>query len=153
MAANQSVSSSASGPIAPLTSCGQIVLKHWSRIIKQWPVDKVRPEHVHFQKIMQSRLNKLTSPTAAAAADAKSNDASVKAPQPWDNQNELRQINALYALLENRFEKEDPIPARVRHPQSNPAHYDDLVRELDEAPNRSWVTSLWNRIRGSVRIK
>ncbi|EXJ59607.1 hypothetical protein A1O7_03753 [Cladophialophora yegresii CBS 114405] len=129
-----------------------VILKHWARIIKQWPVDRVRPAHVHFQKVMQSRLLKLQNP-AAATANVKSNDAHAIPVEPFNEQTELRQVNALYALLENRFEKEYPIPQRVRHPRSSASHYDDLVKELDEAPNRSWITNLWNRLKGSVRLR
>lgn len=120
-------------------------MKHWARIIKQWPIDRVRPEHVHFQKIMQTRAQKLSSPVTAAV-DVNSKDGSVS------ELNETRQFNSLYALLENRFDKAYPLPEQVRHPKSNPTHYDDLLKELDEAPTRSWVTSLMNRIKGSIRL-
>ena len=130
----------------------QVALKHWARIIKQWPIDRVRPEHVHFQKIMQLRLQKLQSPSATAG-NIKSNEAQAQPAEPFNEQNELQQTNALYSFLENRFEREYPIPQKVRHPKSNAAHYDDLVRELDEAPGRSWFTNLWNRLKGSVRMR
>ncbi|KIW69724.1 hypothetical protein PV04_05584 [Phialophora macrospora] len=129
-----------------------VIFKHWARIIKQWPVDRVRPAHVHFQKVMQSRLQKLQNP-AAAATNVKSNDAQAIPVEPFNEETELRQVNALYALLENRFEKEYPIPQRVRHPRSSVSHFDDLIKELDEAPGRSWFTNVWNRLKGSVRLR
>jgi hypothetical protein len=110
-------------------------MKHWARIIQAWPVDRVRPEHVSFQKLMQSRLQKANEALGTPA-----------------EQKEMRQINALYALLDDRFLKEYPLPAKVRHPQSSPTHYDDVVKEMDEAPTRTWVTSLVNRIKGSLRF-
>ncbi|KIW28525.1 uncharacterized protein PV07_08183 [Cladophialophora immunda] len=129
-----------------------VVFKHWAHIIKQWPLDRVRPAHVHFQKVMQSRLQKLQSP-APAAASSKSNDALVTPVEPFNEQKEMRQVNALYSLLEDRYAKEYPLPQSVRQPKSNVSHYDDLIRELDEAPGRSWVTSFWNRLKGSVRLR
>ncbi|KIW74751.1 hypothetical protein Z517_11521 [Fonsecaea pedrosoi CBS 271.37] len=129
-----------------------VALKHWARIIKQWPLDRVRPSHVHFQRVMQSRLQKLQS-GAPAAVSSKSNDALVTPVEPFNEQKELRQVNALYSLLENRYANEYPIPQAVRHPKTNASHYDDLVRELDEAPGRSWFTSFWNRLKGSVRLR
>ncbi|KIY02605.1 uncharacterized protein Z520_01070 [Fonsecaea multimorphosa CBS 102226] len=128
-----------------------VVFKHWARIIKQWPLDRVRPAHVHFQKVMQSRLQKLQSP--APAVSPKSNDALVTPVEPFNEQKEMRQVNALYSLLEDRYAKEYPIPQSVRQPKSNVSHYDDLVKELDEAPGRSWFTSFWNRLKGSVRLR
>lgn len=101
---------------------------------------------------MQSRVQKLQSPSAPAS-NVKSNDALVTPAEPFNEQKELRQLNALYALLENRFEKEFATPLQVRHPKTKVSHYDDLVKELDEAPNRSWFTNVWNRIKGSVRMQ
>ena len=101
---------------------------------------------------MQARLQRIQSP-ATLANNIKSNEAQVTPAEPFNEQKELHQVNALYALLENRFEKEHPMPQQVRHPKSNPTHYDDLVTELAEAPGRSWFTSVWNRLKGSVRLK
>ena len=100
---------------------------------------------------MQARLQKLQSPNAAAS-HVKSNDAQAIPVEPFNEQKEMRQVNALHALLENRFEKEYPIPQQVRRPRSNVSHYDDLIKELDEAPGRSWFTNVWNRLKGSVRL-
>jgi len=99
---------------------------------------------------MQARLEKLQSPNATP--QIKSNDALAIPAEPFNEQKEMKQVNALYALLENRFEKEFPTPRQVRHPRSNATHYDDLVREMDAAPQRSWFTNTWNRIKGSVRM-
>ena len=131
----------------------QVALKHWARIIKQWPVDRVRPEHVSFQKIMQTRIQNGSSPRAAAA-NVKSNEALVSPVEPpqVNNEKEMKQVNALYALLEDRFAKAYPIPASLRNPASNPTHYDDVVREMEEAPTRSWVGSLLNNLRGKLRF-
>ncbi|KAJ9604116.1 hypothetical protein H2200_011639 [Cladophialophora chaetospira] len=134
-----------------MAASNSVVLKHWARIMKQWPVDRVRPAHVHFQKVMQSRLQKLQSPSTAAN-NVKSNDAQAIPVQPFNEQKEMRQVNALYALLENRFENEYPIPQQVRRPRSNVSHFDDMIKELDEAPGRSWFTNVWNRLKGSVRL-
>lgn len=102
---------------------------------------------------MQDRLRKITSP-GAADGDTKATEAlATPTETPKTNQqNEMRQINALYNLLDDRFVKEYPMPSRVRHPQSRPTHYDDVVKEMGEAPTRTWIASMWNRIRGSLRL-
>lgn len=37
-------------------------------------------------------------------------------------------------------------------PASHPTYYKDLVRELEEAPQRSWVGRLVNRWKGVLRF-
>ena len=131
-------------------------LKHWTRIIQRWPVDKVRPENVSFQRIMQQRLARLTNPPTAeeAATKAKVNEALVTAPTTpaMDETWELGQVNALYTLLENRYARATPLPQSLRSPASNPTHYDDLVREMAEAPSRSWLGNMVKRVKGSFRL-
>ena len=37
-------------------------------------------------------------------------------------------------------------------PASNPAYYDELVKELQEAPTRSWLSRLVKRWKGMIRF-
>jgi cytochrome b pre-mRNA-processing protein 6 len=37
-------------------------------------------------------------------------------------------------------------------PKSNPTYYKDLVKELEEAPNRSWLGRIAKRLSGMVRF-
>ncbi|KAK5049345.1 hypothetical protein LTR84_004274 [Exophiala bonariae] len=128
-----------------------VALKHWARIIKEWPVDRVRPNNVSFQKIMQSRIDRVHAPSTTTI---KANDALVSPVQPpvYSEEKELRQVKALDSLLKNKYLNAFPIPPNVRHPRSNPAHYDELVKELEEAPTRSWTDSLMKKIKGSIRF-
>lgn len=102
---------------------------------------------------MQARVNKFSAP-AVASTNVKANDTLVSPASPpvIDEKKELRQIKALDALLQNRFATTYPFPNSVRHPQSMPTHYDDLVKEMDEAPSRSRFTAFLNRIKGSLRL-
>ncbi|KEF62051.1 uncharacterized protein A1O9_00023 [Exophiala aquamarina CBS 119918] len=132
-------------------------LKHWARIIQQWPVDRVRPNHVLFQTVMQSRVDKITPPAntnASTAPTVKANDAIVSPARPpiLDEEKELRQIQALDALLTNKYANTYPIPQAVRYPQSSPNHYNDLIKELDEAPDRTWAASFVKRLKGALRF-
>lgn len=109
---------------------------------------------------MQKRLANRTNPSAPpvnAADTVKGNEALVtpahEGKPSWDEAKELDQANALYSLLENRYMKEYPIPETLRYPQSRPTHYDDLLREFEEAPDRTWLQRLWLRLRGSVRLQ
>jgi cytochrome b pre-mRNA-processing protein 6 len=107
---------------------------------------------VHFQEVMQARVNKLQSP-AATASNVKSNAALATPVEPFSEEKEMKQISALDALLGNKFENAFPIPPQVRRPRYNATHYDDIVKELEEAPNRSFFTNFWNRLKGSVRLR
>ena len=37
-------------------------------------------------------------------------------------------------------------------PASNPTHYEDLVKELEEAPQRSWLGAKLNSWKGFLRL-
>lgn len=100
---------------------------------------------------MQSRIDRLNAPSST---NIKANDTLVSPAQPpvYSEQRELRQIKALDSLLKNKYLNAFPIPQTVRYPQSNPSHYDDLIKELEEAPTRSWTDSLMKKIKGSIRF-
>jgi cytochrome b pre-mRNA-processing protein 6 len=112
---------------------------------------------------MQQRLSKIHPPSPApisaneAATSIKHNEALVSAVPPtsstsWNEPHELLQTNALYSLLENRYATANPMPQILRRPSSNPEHYDILLRELEEAPGRSWLGGFVKRVKGALRF-
>jgi cytochrome b pre-mRNA-processing protein 6 len=106
---------------------------------------------VSFQTIMQRRIDKAIDPDSVVATkDSKA--APAPPPKPFNEREQLQQANILNSLLENRYSKAFPMPQSLRYPAGNPTHYDDVVRELDEAPSRSWFDSLSKRIKGSLRF-
>lgn len=60
--------------------------------------------------------------------------------------------DALQALLENRFARRYPLSKKIRFPASDPDHYDNLIREFEEAPNRDWFGRLKKRLSGMIRL-
>lgn len=102
---------------------------------------------------MQSRLVKITAP-ATTPTNIKANDALLSPAQPpvFDEEKELRQIRALDALLTNKYANAYPTPRAVRYPQSNPDHYNNVIQELNEAPDRTWAASFVKRIKGALRF-
>ncbi|KKY15647.1 hypothetical protein UCRPC4_g06212 [Phaeomoniella chlamydospora] len=112
---------------------------------------------------MRKRLDNRLKPTntdtsRAAATNVKGNEALVtavkeEATPTWNEAKELEQANVLYSLLENRYMNQYPIPETLRYPQSKPTHYDDILREFEEAPDRTWLQRLWLRMKGSVRLQ
>lgn len=104
---------------------------------------------------MQQRLLKFENPAKAAeSAKIKGNDANVQPVNlEWNEQKELKQVNALYDLLNDRFAKQAPFHDRLRFPASNPAHYDAIMAESQRAPTRSFWDKLTNRLKGSIRLR
>lgn len=45
-----------------------------------------------------------------------------------------------------------PLSERMLKPASNPAYYDALIKEIDEAPKRSWFGRFVNKWKGFIRL-
>ncbi|KAI1352020.1 hypothetical protein F5Y01DRAFT_281127 [Xylaria sp. FL0043] len=105
---------------------------HILRALNQWPKDTIRPE-VQFQAILKKRFE-----------------------QPkldMSEEEQLRQANALYSLLDNRYKNTYPITGSLLQPKSNPTYFVDLLKELKEAPHRSFFERLMLRVKGIVRLQ
>jgi len=61
-------------------------------------------------------------------------------------------VNAMTSLLNDRFARRYPLSQKVRYPASDPDHYDNLIREFEEAPNRDWLGRLKKRLGGILRL-
>lgn len=64
----------------------------------------------------------------------------------------MKQVNAVYALLENRFARESPLASRLRHPASDPSYYDNIIAETEQAPNRGMWDKVTNKLKGMIRF-
>ncbi|XXH01061.1 hypothetical protein Hte_007412 [Hypoxylon texense] len=112
--------------------------RHILRALSQWPKDTLRPQ-VQFQDVLQKRF---------------------EASSSLSEQDQLKQANALYSLLDNRYKKKDinkelqyPITGSLLRPKSKPTYFTDLVKELEEAPNRSYLERMLLRLKGVVRLQ
>ena len=45
-----------------------------------------------------------------------------------------------------------PLSEKMLKPHSNPKYYENLLKELDEAPKRSWFQSRLNKWKGFLRF-
>jgi len=105
--------------------------RHILRALSEWPKDTIRPE-LQFQKVLQKRFDR---------------------PRLDMSEGEqLRQANALYGLLENRYHRKYRIMGNLLAPMATPTHYQDLAFEILAAPNRTALGRLWLRLKGIVRI-
>ncbi|KAI6088314.1 hypothetical protein F4821DRAFT_234263 [Hypoxylon rubiginosum] len=105
--------------------------RHILRALSQWPKDTLRP-HVQFQDVLRKRF-----------------ETSSSLPE----QDQLKEANALYSLLDNRYKKKYPITGSLLRPKSKPTYFTDLVKELEEAPNRSYLERMMLRLKGVVRLQ
>jgi len=132
------------------------VYKHYLRAISLWPKDPIRPE-VQFRDALRRRVDRhllpASVPPSSGSHSQSSNSANSALTVAVDESAELEQINALYGLLEGRYEKKYPLQNSLLTPQSKPNHYADLVKELDEAPTRSFWARLSNQWRGFARFE
>ncbi|KAF2259989.1 hypothetical protein CC78DRAFT_536723 [Lojkania enalia] len=111
------------------------IAKHYTRLQTLWPKDFLRPTQP-FTKLLAHRLSQSQSP------NPKANIAT-----------ELRNINALYTLLDNRYTRLYPLSPTVLRPTSNPGYYDALMKDIGEAPNKSWIRAKMDEWRMKIRWK
>jgi len=102
---------------------------------------------------MRKRLDHHTGKAITNAPGKEKGSTAVTAsPILWQEAREMKQTQVLESLLENRYANKYPMPASLRNPKSNPTYYDDLTREMQEAPSRSWFGGVVKRIKGSFRL-
>ncbi|KAG4439397.1 hypothetical protein IFR05_005146 [Cadophora sp. M221] len=126
-----------------------IAYKHYIRALSRWPVDNLRPD-CQFPQIMRKRLEQRFPP---ASSQTTPSAAQAVASSPIDEKLELEQANVLYSLLENRYARKYPLKGSLMSPKSNPNHYTNLIRELEEAPRSSWVERTIKRWKGFLRFQ
>ncbi|QSS63409.1 hypothetical protein I7I51_00467 [Histoplasma capsulatum] len=129
---------------------------HINRLISRWPSDPVRPASVSVQTYLKTRLptsSPSPSPPTTAATTTTTTAQTQQHQQRQQSQFSTSSINALYSLLENRYEKQYPLPQNLRHPRSAPTHYDDVLREFRDAPGRGWVRRMVEKFKGVLRFQ
>ncbi|KAL8731651.1 MAG: hypothetical protein Q9181_004238 [Wetmoreana brouardii] len=140
--------------MAARTNLPQVVYRHYQRALAQWPVDLLRPQ-VSFQDVMRRRTDKQLGPSSTDKASydptKESKDTLVTPLKAYDEKAELDQVNALYSLLENRYTKKYPLSDKIMKPLSKPQYYADLIKELEEAPKRSWFGRFIHSWKGFIR--
>ncbi|KAL1583227.1 hypothetical protein WHR41_07834 [Cladosporium halotolerans] len=109
----------------------QQIALHYSRLLSRWPVDRLRPAELHFQRLLQNRIQEA----------------------PAGSRDESHDVNAAYLLLDNAIRKRHPLSDSMMHPASKPDHYDALAKELDEAPDRTWFANVVKRMQNLIRFK
>jgi cytochrome b pre-mRNA-processing protein 6 len=112
------------------------VLRSLQDALTKWPRDPLRPE-CQLQDVVGKRLEKELSSSSLSAAETEA---------------QLKQVNALYSLVENRYQNKYKIVGNLMEPRSNSTHYTDLIKELQEAPNRTFFGRLAKKLGGLIRF-
>ncbi|RAL08085.1 ubiquinol-cytochrome c reductase complex assembly factor 2 [Aspergillus homomorphus CBS 101889] len=123
-----------------------------THLLKHWPTDKVRPASVSVQTYLQSRLHPQQPQNGKKAASSQQQQQPAAAAAAAAGLSQAS-LNALTSLLEDRYARRYPLPPSLRHPASNPQHYENVIREFDEAPDRDWFGRLRKRVAGMLRLK
>merc|ERR1712000_184737 len=66
---------------------------------------------------------------------------------------EMFRARSLQMLQENRFMDRYKLSGRMLEPNSQPTYFADLVREIEEAPKRTWFERLGKKLSGMVRLQ
>ncbi|GLI76605.1 hypothetical protein PoHVEF18_004878 [Penicillium ochrochloron] len=119
-----------------------------SHILQHWPSDAVRPASVSVQTYLQNQLGQNQPTNTSSQSPSTSTTTPKSTPKISESS-----VNALSALLENRFANKYPLSQKIRYPASDPEHYDNLIREFAEAPNRDWFGRLRKRLGGLLRLQ
>ncbi|KAK6206385.1 hypothetical protein QIS74_13556 [Colletotrichum tabaci] len=109
--------------------------RHFRTALALWPKDNLRPE-TQFNEIIQRGIERRYT-----------------TPNIVDEAKELKQVNALYALADDRFKNTFPLNGDLLRPASQPTYFQDLVRELEEAPTRGWLKNMSKKLSGMFRFQ
>ncbi|KAK1963491.1 hypothetical protein LZ32DRAFT_609940 [Colletotrichum eremochloae] len=109
--------------------------RHFRNALALWPKDNLRPE-TQFSEIIQRGIERRYT-----------------APNVVDEVKELKQANALFALADDRFKKRFSLNGELLKPASQPTYFNDLLRELEEAPNRGWLQNMSKKLSGMFRFQ
>ncbi|KAI9898044.1 hypothetical protein N3K66_006404 [Trichothecium roseum] len=107
----------------------------YSEAFAKWPKQDLRPDY-QLQDVLK----------ATVEDRFKNHNQSIEAE-------ELMKARALQFLQQNRFNDRFKLKGPMLEPKSQPTYFTDLVREIEEAPNRSWLERLGKRLSGMIRLK
>ncbi|CAJ0547224.1 Ff.00g018510.m01.CDS01 [Fusarium sp. VM40] len=109
--------------------------KIYSDVFKRWPKQALRPDH---------QLQDVLSKTVTER---------FQNYKPSMEREEIQKARALQFLLRDRFNDRFKLKGLLLEPKSQPTYFTDLVKEIDEAPNRSWFERLGKRLSGMIRFQ
>ncbi|KOS22464.1 hypothetical protein ESCO_002317 [Escovopsis weberi] len=111
-----------------------VARKIYSDVFAKWPRQDLRPDY-QFQDVL-----------GKVVADR------FKTYDPSTEHDEMLKARALQFLVQDKFRDRYKLKGPMLQPKSQPTYFQDLVREIEEAPKRSWLERLTKRISGMIRL-
>ncbi|KAH7317152.1 hypothetical protein B0I35DRAFT_479919 [Stachybotrys elegans] len=106
----------------------------YADVFARWPKQDLRPDW-QLQDVLRKAVDE-RYPQFNAAAERE----------------ELLKARALQFLEQGRFQKRYKLQGSMLKPKSHPTYFEDLLREIEEAPKRSWFERLGKRLSGMIRL-
>ncbi|PHH90053.1 hypothetical protein CDD83_4625 [Cordyceps sp. RAO-2017] len=107
----------------------------YADVLAQWPKQDLRPDY-QLQDVVRKAV-----------------DARFQSYTPSMEAEELLKARALQFLLQNKFHDRYKLRGPMLEPKSQPTYFADLVKEIDEAPKRTWFQRLGKRLSGMIRLE
>ncbi|KAI5460359.1 hypothetical protein BGZ63DRAFT_246385 [Mariannaea sp. PMI_226] len=109
--------------------------KIYQEVFSRWPQQALRPDH-QLQDVLAKAVNER-----------------YQHYKPTMEAEELSKAKALQFLLQDRYNDRFQLKGRLLEPKSQPSYFEDLIREIEEAPNRSWLERVGKRLSGMIRFQ
>ncbi|KAG5920615.1 hypothetical protein E4U42_006144 [Claviceps africana] len=101
----------------------------------KWPKQDLRPDY-QLQDILRVAV-----------------DERYKKLEPAMEAEEILKARALQFLVQNKYNDRFKLQGPLLKPKSQPTYFNDLIREIEEAPRRTWLERLGKRLSGMIRLQ
>ncbi|VUC24375.1 unnamed protein product [Clonostachys rosea] len=113
----------------------------YTEVLSKWPKQELRPDY-QLQDVIRATIDKR-----------------FQTYQPSMEAEELVKARSLQFLQQNRWNEKAcstntryKLSGQMLKPSSQPTYFDDLIREIEEAPKRTWFERLGKRLSGMIRL-
>ncbi|KAG5979934.1 hypothetical protein E4U55_004557 [Claviceps digitariae] len=101
----------------------------------KWPKQDLRPDY-QLQDILRGAV-----------------DQRYKNWKPAMEAEETLKARALQFLVQDKYKDRFNFQGSMLEPKSQPTYFHDLIREIEEAPRRTWLERLGKRLSGMIRLQ
>ncbi|KAG6038689.1 hypothetical protein E4U41_003856 [Claviceps citrina] len=101
----------------------------------KWPKQDLRPDY-QLQDVLRAAV-----------------DERYRNFKPSMEAEETLKARALQFLVQNKYNDRFKLRGPMLEPKSQPTYFSDLVREIEEAPRRTWLERLGKRLSGMIRLQ
>ncbi|KFH45660.1 hypothetical protein ACRE_035490 [Hapsidospora chrysogenum ATCC 11550] len=114
----------------------------YTEALAKWPKQALRPDY-QLQDVIRPGI-----------------EARYKDYKPSMEAEELFKARSLQVLQQNRFmdraadsNGQYKLKGPMLEPDSQPTYFEDLLREIEEAPKRTWLERVGKRLSGMIRLQ